>query len=272
MKVKEAGWHLVILTIILLLVMPLIWMLATAFKTPEQIFASSLNPLPVPATWKNFSYVTQVVPLGRYIFNTFVIATIVTGGKLLTSLLAAYAFTQFSFRGRDILFYLVLMTMFVPFTVTMMPNYLLMSKLGLLNTYTGVVLPQLADALGIFLLRQSIRSVPASLLEAARLDKIGHWRILRKVLLPAIKPSIVALSMLFFINTWNEYFWPFLMINDKHMYTLPLALQMFTNVEGGTNWGAMMAVATLTSLPPLLAYLITQRYVVDTFIHSGLKG
>lgn len=272
MRVKEVGWHLVIILTILLLFIPLIWMVSTALKTPDQIFANSLNPLPMPATWNNFSYVKQVVPLGRYILNTFVIALIVTVGRLLTSLLAAYAFTQFSFRGRDILFYLVLMTMFVPFTVTMIPNYLLMSKLGLLNTYTGVALPQLADATGIFLLRQSIRSVPASLFEAARLDKASHWLILRKVLLPAIKPSIIALSILFFINTWNEYFWPLLMINDKHMYTLPLALQMFTSAEGGTNWGAMMAAATLTSLPPLLAYLIAQRYIVDTFIHSGLKG
>ncbi|MDN5362576.1 MAG: sn-glycerol 3-phosphate transport system permease protein [Moorella sp. (in: firmicutes)] len=272
MKTKFPGWHFLLLLVAFISMLPLIWMLATAWKTPEQIFTASLNPWPNQATLANFTYVIGAVPLSRYIFNTFLIAVVVTAAKLVTSILAAYGFTQFTFRGRDTLFYLCLLSIFVPFTVTMMPNYLFMSRMGWLNTYTGVALPQMADALGIFLLRQSIRSIPPSLVEAARLDRVGHGRILGRVLLPAIKPSLIALGILFFINTWNEYFWPLLMINDKSMYTLPLALQMFTNLEGGTNWGAMMAAATLASLPPLVAYLLAQRYVMDTFVQSGLKG
>lgn len=272
MKTKIPWWHFPLLLVVLGSLLPLIWMLATAWKTPEQVFNASLNPWPYPATAANFAYVMGAIPLVRYILNTFIIALIVTAAKLLTSILAAYGFTQFSFRGRETLFYLCLLSIFVPFTVTMMPNYLFMSRMGWLNTYTGVALPQMADALGIFLLRQSIRSVPPSLVEAARLDRVGHSRILGRVLLPVIKPSLIALGILFFINTWNEYFWPLLMINDKSMYTLPLALQMFTNLEGGTNWGAMMAAATLASLPPLVAYLLAQRYVMDTFVQSGLKG
>jgi len=272
MKVKGFGWHLLLFLLAVCLLAPLVWMFTTALKTPEQIFSGSLNPLPEAPTAANFRYVTEVVPLARYVFNTLIIASAITVCKLLTSLLAAYGFTQFYFRGRELLFYICLLSMFVPFTVTMIPNYLLMSKMGWINTYVGVIFPQLADALGIFLLRQSIRSVPASLLESARLDGAGHGRILRQVLIPVIKPGLMALGILFFINAWNEYFWPLLMINDKSMYTLPLALQMFTNIEGGTNWGAMMAAATLTSLPPVVAFLVAQRYVIDNFIHSGIKG
>ncbi|MGB9662718.1 MAG: carbohydrate ABC transporter permease [Moorellaceae bacterium] len=272
MKVKIPWSHFFLLAVVLGSLLPLIWMLSTAWKTPEQVFQDSLNLWPHPATASNFAYVMRAVPLARYILNTLVIAALVTAAKMFTSVLAAYGFTQFTFRGRETLFYLCLLSLFVPFTVTMVPNYLFVSRMGWLNTYTGVALPQMADALGIFLLRQSIRSLPASLVEAARLDRVGHSRILRCVLLPLIRPSLIALSILFFINTWNEYFWPLLILNNKNMYTLPLALQVFTNIEGGTNWGAMMAAATLASLPPLLAYLLAQRYVIDTFVQSGLKG
>lgn len=271
-RTSEALGHLVLWAVLIGLFLPLIWMLATSLKAPEQIFSGDLNPLPRPATWRNYAGVIESLPFLRYTWNTFVIAAAVTLGKLLTSLLAAYGFTQFKFRGRDSLFYICLWAVFVPFTVTMMPNYLFLSKLGWLNTYAGAILPNLADGLGIFLLRQSLRSIPASLIEAARLDGIGHGKILFRIILPVIRPSLVALGILFFINSWNEYFWPLLVLNDKTMYTLPVALQAFTNLEGGTDWGMMMAAASLTSLPPLLAYLITQKQVVDTFVQSGIKG
>lgn len=272
MKTKNLLWHGYLWVIIICLFLPLIWMISTALKTSEQIFAVGLNPFPDPVTVQHFLYVFNALPFIQYTWNTVFISIVVTIAKLFTSILAAYAFTQFRFKARDTLYYICLLTMFVPFAVTMMPNYLLLSKLGWLNTYTGVIMPQMADAMGIFLIRQSIRSVPASLIEAAYIDGIGHGKILFKVLIPLIKPSLVALGILFFINTWNEYFWPMLILNEKDMYTLPVALQTFTNLEGGSDWGAMMAAATITSLPPLIAYLVTQRYVVDTFVQSGIKG
>lgn len=271
-KITEIASHLLIWIILIGLFLPLIWMIATSLKTPEQIFSGDLNPLPVPATFANYVNVVDSLPFLRYTWNTFFIATMVTGGKIVTSLLAAYGFTQFKFRFRDTLFYICLLTVFVPFTVTMMPNYLLLSQMGWLNTYAGAILPNLVDGLGIFWMRQSIRGVPASLMEAARLDGIGHVKILVRIIIPAIRPSLVALGILFFINSWNEYFWPLLVLNDKQMYTLPVALQAFTNLEGGTDWGLMMAAASLTSLPPLVAYLFTQKQVVDTFVQSGIKG
>ena len=153
-----------------------------------------------------------------------------------------------------------------------MPNYLLIAKLGLINTPWGVILPQLADGMGIFLMRQTMRTIPRPLLEAACLEKASPWTILRRIVLPLIKPSVIAISIVFFINSWNEYFWPLLVLNEQPRYTLPLALQMFISAEGGSAWGVAMAVATLTSLPPLLLYLVCQRFIINTFMQSGVKG
>ena len=153
-----------------------------------------------------------------------------------------------------------------------MPNYLLMSKLGLLNSHWGVILPQLVDGMGIFLMRQTMRGIPKPLLEAAILENANPLQIMYKVVLPLIRPSAIAVGIFFFINSWNEYFWPLLILQDKNMYTLPLALQMFISAEGGSEWGIAMAVAMLTSLLPLILYFISQRFILNTFMQSGVKG
>jgi len=266
-------WHIFLGTVVLGLLFPLLWMVSLSLKTTGQI--SLQNPLdlwPAPWTWENFAYVLFTSDFGRYTWNTFVIAAAVTVGKVATSLLAAYGFTQFHFPGRGMLYYGCVFSMFIPFVSIMMPNYLLLAKLGWLNTYWAAIVPHIADGMGIFLLRQSIRSIPRAVLDSARMDGFSHWKILTKIVVPLIKPAMVALAILSFVNSWNEYFWPMLVMNQKSMYTLPVALSMFANVEGGTEWGAMMAAATLTALPPLLCYLLARRHIVETFLHSGVKG
>ena len=188
------------------------------------------------------------------------------------SLLAAFAFVYYNFKYKEAVFNGMLLTFFIPITVLIMPNYLLMSKLGLLDTPYGVMLPGLVDGMGIFLMRQTMRSIPKPLLEAAVLDGAKPHQVLFKVILPLIKPSVLAISILFFINSWNEYFWPLLILQDKANLTLPLALQMFISAEGGSEWGVAMAVATLTSLPPLVLYGFCQRFIINTFMQSGVKG
>jgi len=191
---------------------------------------------------------------------------------VLTSVLAAFAFIYYDFKYKETVFNSMLLTFFIPITVLIMPNYLLMSRLDLLNTPWGVMLPQFVDGMGVFLMRQTMRGIPKPLLEAAVLDNAGPLQVLRKVVLPLIKPSIIAVGILFFINSWNEYFWPLLVLQDKETYTLPLALQMFISAEGGSEWGIAMAVATLTSLPPLALYLVCQKFILNTFMQSGVKG
>lgn len=255
-----------------LMLWPIVFMLSTSLKDLNQVFESTLNPLPFPPTFDNYLYVLENFPLFTYIWNTFYIAIVVTLSKALTSVLAAFAFVYYDFKYKETVFNSMLLTFFIPITVLIMPNYLMMSKLGLLDTPYGVMLPGLVDGMGIFLMRQTMRGIPKPLLEAAILDGAKPFQVLSKVVVPLIKPSILAISILFFINSWNEYFWPLLILQDKSNLTLPLALQMFISAEGGSEWGVAMAVATLTSLPPLVLYIFCQKFIINTFMQSGVKG
>ena len=154
----------------------------------------------------------------------------------------------------------------------MIPNYLLISKIGLRDRIWGVALPQLADVLGIFLLRQAMRGIPLALIEAARMENIRHMKIMRGIVIPLVRPSIISTGIIFFINSWNEYVWPVLILKSKENYTLSLALQMYISAEGGTEFTIAMAVSVLTMLIPLVLYIIFQRYIINTFAASGLKG
>lgn len=268
----EWGYHLLLLIVVFLMLWPIVFMLSTSLKDLNQVFESTLNPLPFPPTFDNYTNVLENFPLLTYIWNTFYIAIIVTLSKALTSVLAAFGFVYYDFKYKETIFNGMLLTFFIPITVLIMPNYLLMAKLGLLDTPYGVMLPSLVDGMGVFLMRQTMRGIPKPLLEAAILDGATPWQILRKVVLPLIKPSVLAISILFFINSWNEYFWPLLILQDKSNLTLPLALQMFISAEGGSEWGVAMAVATLTSLPPLVLYGFCQKFIINTFMQAGVKG
>ena len=268
----EWGYHLLLLIAVFLMLWPIVFMLSTSLKDLNQVFESTLNPLPFPPTFDNYTNVLENFPLLTYIWNTFYIAIIVTLSKALTSVLAAFGFVYYDFKYKETIFNGMLLTFFIPITGLIMPNYLLMAKLGLLDTPYGVMLPSLVDGMGVFLMRQTMRGIPKPLLEAAILDGATPWQILRKVVLPLIKPSVLAISILFFINSWNEYFWPLLILQDKSNLTLPLALQMFISAEGGSEWGVAMAVATLTSLPPLVLYGFCQKFIINTFMQAGVKG
>ena len=268
----EWGYHLLLLIAVFLMLWPIVFMLSTSLKDLNQVFESTLNPLPFPPTFDNYTNVLENFPLLTYIWNTFYIAIIVTLSKALTSVLAAFGFVYYDFKYKETIFNGMLLTFFIPITVLIMPNYLLMAKLGLLDTPYGVMLPSLVDGMGVFLMRQTMRGIPKPLLEAAILDGATPWQILRKKELPKIKPSVLAISILFFINSWNEYFWPLLILQDKSNLTLPLALQMFISAEGGSEWGVAMAVATLTSLPPLVLYGFCQKFIINTFMQAGVKG
>ena len=271
-SLREKAWILIMGLAAFLMLYPLLFMFSTSFKDMNQIFQASLNPFSWPPTMANYEVVLEKFPFYQYLGNTLYISVIVTLGKLVTSLLAAFAFVYYEFRGKEKLFSAMLLTFFIPTTVLVMPNYLLMSKMGLLNNPWGVILPELADGMGIFLLRQTMRGIPRALLEASRLDGATSFTILRRIILPLVKPSIFATSIFFFINSWDEYFWPLLILADRDSYTLPLALQMFISAEGGSEWGIAMAVAMFTTLPPLILYLFTQKFILSTFMQSGMKG
>ena len=271
-KDRQIGWHLFLVVVVFLLLMPIVFAISNSFKTMQEAFNTVFQVIPLHPTLENYRHVFDKLPFVKITLNTFLIASTVTIFKTITGLLAAYAFVYFRFKGKGFLYFIMLSTLFIPFTVTMIPNYLLISKIGLRDRIWGVALPQLADVLGIFLLRQAMRGIPLALIEAARMENIRHMKIMRDIVIPLVRPSIISTGIIFFINSWNEYVWPVLILKSKENYTLSLALQMYISAEGGTEFTMAMAVSVLTMLIPLVLYIIFQRYIINTFAASGLKG
>ena len=274
MKIKEMqpGWHLLLLCAVFLILMPIVFAVSNSFKTMQDAFNTVFQIIPARPTVQNYIHVFSKLPFFRITLNTFLIAATVTVFKTVTSLFAAYSFVYFDFRGKGILYFIMLATMFIPFTVTMIPNYLMISKIGLSDKIWGVALPQLADVLGIFLLRQSMRGIPRALIEAARMENVKNLKIMRDIIIPLVRPSIISTGIIFFINSWNEYVWPVLILKSKENYTLSLALQMYISAEGGTEFTIAMAVSVMTMVIPLALYILFQRYIINTFAMSGIKG
>lgn len=276
MKPKQALFsafsHVLLVLLCLVIVFPIVWMISSAFKEPRELFTQGIRIIPHDPTFENFTVAWRDYGVDRWLLNSFATSLGITIGQLLTSLLAAYAFAVFVFRGRDQLFYVFLASMIVPFQVTMIPNYILISRMDLLNTWWGVILPNLASAYGVFLLRQYFRSFPQELYDAARLDGASWWRILWQILVPLSKAPIFALGVLFFLDAWNQYFWPLLVLTEPAARTIPIGLHQFLDIEAGHRWGPFMAVATIASVPTLVAYIVAQRQIIGAFITSGLKG
>lgn len=277
MKIKnirkhQIGWHILLIAITFLMLMPIVFAFSNSFKTLSDAYNTVFQVIPKNPTLENYIHVFEKLPFVKITANTFIIAATVTIFKTLTSLIAAYAFVYMEFKGKNVVYLIMLSTMFIPFTVTMIPNYLVISKIGLADNIIGVMLPQLADVLGIFLLRQSMRTIPKSLVEVAWLENVGNLKIMRDIVIPLVRPSIISTGIIFFINSWNEYVWPVLILKSKENYTLSLALQMYISSEGGTEFTIAMAVSVMTMIIPLILYIAFQRYIINTFAMSGIKG
>jgi len=264
---RVAGGHVVLGGLGLLCAVPVYWLFATSLRRPEDV--TSTAPLPWPLSLQNYADAWAVLDVPGLLLNTIVMAGLIAAGQLLVGLLAAYAFAAWDLRGARVLHLAFVATWLVPFQVTMLPNYVLLKQLGLLDTIAGVVVPNLCSALGVIMLRQHLLGFPRELLDAARMDGRGSWRILWTVVVPNIGPALASLAILLFVSAWNEYFWPALVLR-RSAGVLQLGLRGFMGTEG-TDWGPMMATAGLSCLPILLLYLVLQRRIVDGFVRSGLK-
>jgi sn-glycerol 3-phosphate transport system permease protein len=259
--------HVLLTVISLLSIVPVVWMYLTSLHPNSAAF--DLNPF-APVTGANYATVWHDLDVPALFLNTVGMAVGITLGQLVTSMLAAYAFARWSFRGQSVLFFLIVASWLVPFQVTMLPNYVLLSQLGMLNTIAGVIVPQLSSAYAVILLRQHFKSFPRELFDASQIDGHGSWTTLWRVVVPNMAPSLAALGILLFISSWNEYFWPFLVFRDPSKSVLQLAIQPFLGTES-LDYGALMAVSGMACLPVLIVYLVFQRRVVNAFVRSGLK-
>lgn len=265
--VRVVVGHVVLAMIALFSIFPVYWMFATSVRAPEQALSQQLFPWPI--SFENFAYVWETIPMGAMLVNTFGMALAVAVGQMFIAILAAYGFAIWRFPGQRFLMFLFIGSWLVPFQVTMIPNYVLVSQMGLLETVAGVVIPQLTGAFAVILMIQHMRAFPREILEASQLDGRTSWSTLWTVVLPNMKPALAALGIMSFITAWNEYLWPTLIMRQNDAL-VQVGVRSFLTAEGN-NWGATMAAAGLACVPVLLIYIFLQRYVVDAFVRSGLK-
>ena len=249
---------------------PLLWMLSVSFMQPGE--SNNLPPplLPAHPTLANYQQLLSQTGIVRYFFNSLVVATGVTVSSLLFNLMAGYAFAKLKFAGRDKLFQTLLAALVIPGQVAMMPLFLMLKTMGLVNTWAGVILPGMAGVFGIYLVRQYARSLPDALLEAARMDGAGEWRIFWLIVLPMLKPVIVTLAMFGFLGSWNDFMWPLIVLTDADLHTLPVAVASLSR-EHVADGELMMAGAVVTVLPVLLLFLALQKHYLQGLLMGSVK-
>lgn len=264
---RAFGGHLALGAMGLICAFPIYWLYATSLRRPDEVL--SLSPLPWPLSLQNYVDAAHRVDILALLVNTTAVSGLTALGQLLTGLLAAYAFAAWRFPFQRLLYLAFIGTWLVPFQVTMLPNYVLLYQLGLLNTLAGVIVPNLCSALGVLLLRQHVDSFPKEILEAATMDGRSSWMSLWMVVVPNLRAPLAALTILLYVTAWNEYFWP-AMVLQRSNAVLQLGLRSFMTTEG-TDWGPLMALAGLACLPIFALYLLLRRHIVNAFVGSGLK-
>jgi multiple sugar transport system permease protein len=250
---------------------PLAWMLSVSFMAPGEASAYPPPLLPRAFTLANYRELFTHAGMGRYLANSLLLALSATALSLVFNVMAGYAFAKLRFAGRERLFKAMLGALVVPGQVAMVPLFLLLKHLGLVNSYGGVIVPALASIFGIFLVRQYALSIPDDLLEAARIDGASEWRIFVLVVVPLLKPIIVTLAVFTLLGTWNDFMWPLIVLTDQDLYTLPVALASLAREHVQDN-ELMMAGSVLTTLPVLVVFLALQRYYIQGIMAGSVKG
>lgn len=262
--------HVVIYTLALITLAPFIWMILTSLKDMSEIFVYPPQWLPTEYRFDNYIKAFEAAPFGRYYFNSIFVAVTVTLGQLITCSMAAFAFARLKFPGRNILFYLFLGTMMIPYNVTMIPSFLVLYWLGWIDTYYALIVPGLASAFGTFLLRQFFITIPKELEEAAYIDGATKLQVLFKVIVPLAKPALATLAIFTFMGVFNDFIWALIVLNSEDMQTVQLGLAIFRD-RYLTQWDLLMAGSVTAVMPILLVFFFAQKYFIQGITLSGLK-
>lgn len=277
-QITSAIVYTVLILIGITMVFPLLWMASTSLKSEPELYV--LPPLLLPAhpQWSNYAEAFRYIPYFRMLANSIIVAVVVTLARVITSSFAGFAFARLSFPGRDKLFLLYLAILMVPFPVTMIPLYVIMSALGWLNTLYALIFPSFVSVFNTFLMRQYMLTLPRELEESARIDGAGYPTIYARIIMPLCGPAVAAVTVFSFMNAWNSFIWPLLVISKPDRSTLPIGLLLVGVGRGavgeGANvpWNQMMAVALASALPLILVFLLAQRYFVEGIAMTGIKG
>lgn len=261
--------HGVLALLSLITLLPFLWMVLASFKPLQEV--EQINPIPSVWHTRNYLDVFRQIPFARYYFNSFFIAAWVTFLTCLTSALSAYSFARLRWPGRDHVFKLYLATLMIPGVVTMIPNYTIMVRLHLLDSYLGLVVPAAFSAFGTFLLRQFMLTIPASLDEAASIDGANHWRIFWDVVLPLARPGLIALAIFTFLGNYGSFMWPLILIKSEYLRTLPIGM-LFFDTNYGKQTNLIMAASVMNIIPLIIIFIVGQKYLVRGIQLGAVKG
>lgn len=269
---RRALGYLALSTVAAISLLPLVWMVSTSLKSRDEVFAYPPQWIPRELRWDNYSSLWGDFGLfNTWIFNSFKVVILIVLFQLLICSMSAYAFARLNFPGRDLIFYLYLGSMMVPDIVNIIPTFALMRQLGLIDTHAALVIPGMASAIGIFMLRQFFLTIPRELEEAARVDGAGYWRIYRDIILPLSGPAIATLAVFLFIWNWSDFLSPLVLLNTPEQYTLPVGLALLNDARS-TDWERLMAGNVVSLVPLLVVYILAQKRIVEGIATTGLKG
>ena len=264
--------HVALISGAVVMLAPFAWMVLTSFKTQGDIFSPTLTILPQRwAAVDNYAAALTRVPLAHFLLNGVVVTASIFLFQLLVNLPAAYALAKLRFRGRTVIVGLVLACLMIPYHTIAIPIYLMLYKVGLLDTYAALILPFIISVFGIFLMRQFFMTVPDDLIDAARIDGIGEFAIVWRVMMPTALPAVTAFGIFSVVAHWNDYFWPLIAVGTQALYTPPLGIVFFRLNDQGTEYGPLMAAATIVIAPLVLAFLVAQRRFIEGITFTGMK-
>ena len=259
------------IVIALIFFIPFYWMVITSLKTLGQTLATPPTFWVSQPQWQNYPEVFTKVDVWGELKNTLIVSAGTFVCQCITVIPAAYAFARYEFKGPKILFGITLATMMIPSQLIFLPVYLMFSSWGMINTYWSLILPSASSAFAIFMLRQTFKQVSEELLEAARLDKAGEFKIIWEIMLPLARPTVVTLAMLTFISVWNDYFWPLVMTTKETVRTLPVGIASLQMTESGINYNIMMAGNVILVIPVLIVFFFAQKQIIKAFTYTGVK-
>jgi multiple sugar transport system permease protein len=271
--VKTTALYATLLFLSVVFMTPFIWMIMSALKTDMQIFAYDAKFFPSPPKWSNFVDAWEFIPLGRYYLNSLLVTGTVVITQLMTSAMAGYVFARLYFPRKNLIFILYLGVMMIPTQATIIPLFMVIRKLGLVDTYAALILPFLAFPYGAFLLRQAFASIPQELEDAARVDGYSRFWILFKIIMPLSKAALYTLAMISFLWTWNAFLWPLVVTNTSSRYTVQVGLAMLkSEINMSGSWGLLMAATVISVIPVLVFLLVTQKHIIKGISLTGLKS
>lgn len=271
---RKSVTYVILAAIGVTMIVPFLWMISTSLKEPQAIYTFPPKWIPEPVIVDSYLKVWRIVPFARFYLNSIFVAACVTLGQVLTSACAAYAFSRLRFPGRDKLFFAYLATMMIPYSVVLVPVYILMVYFRWIDTYKALIIPAMFTAYGTFLLRQFFMTIPRDLEDAARIDGCSLFGIFWRIILPLSKPALATLTMFTFMASWNNFMWPLLVTNSQEKATLPVGLSYFQEVYQYTqpDWSLLMAGSLLAVLPVIILFVFTQRFFVEGIKLTGIKG